>query len=682
MLKKILKFLWALFKHVYKYVSYLVALGFILFGLLIVTLMLVISGQRSDLTASVAKPLPAKDKDVYLYLNLENVSERSIQEPSYANLALNLGLPVPKIMSMTKLQQVFKQAATDRRIEGIFIDTDKANFETFAIATQVDKAIQQFKAVSKKPIYAFSNRHGLQDVVALQHADKIFIGEFGSLDVAQFEVSSYFLKDFFTEYGIKDFSYQAGKYGLFNLTSQAGFTPENNTNITSLVTKPFEQVLTDVNASRKLHLTPADFTPDAMIKYSYDFLSDAQYAQKLGYAQVVSLFNWSDFVRETAGVTDKTKAPKVVMLDQYLSDMQYKEQQKDKDDDSKKDYYLNYYYSGYLNEHGIDAQVLADRLLSQTVLLPEPKKDKKGKVIDNGEGKLKGIVLRLNSPGGTVGQAKVLYQALTKVRAAGVPVVVVAPDQLTGATFVGALGADAIVADKYAAVGGINAQTSLYDITDTLRAFYNINPSYFRATRLVVGNGSIPFPFSLVLKSNTAVLVTPEFVQYKHLVTKGAYDDQVDLLAQARKLTVAQAQALSQGIVYTASEAVANKLITRIGDASDAYAILDELNKAKDKKFNPKDIVKEEANPDYGSYNSILATINNELSAYREFKLRQEYNLSKAQYDALTFRLSYANNPSVVLDICFACDNKAMDRIVKPSNDVTGKYSFKLFNGF
>lgn len=644
------------------------------FGVIVVATVLMVTVAREELLS--AKTEEFKEESVYLYFNLEVVTEQSFALPAYAALAENLGIRLPQITSIGDLKDILIVAEKDKRVKGIFLDTDRSNFETTSIAQELGEALAHYKKVTGNPIYGYSVAFGWEDFLAMQPADRKFAVNASGLNKEGFQVNSFFLKDFYTNYGVKDYSYKVGKYSLENLESQAGFNQDNQKSIDELVWKSTDELIGIMNKTNGSQLTRNDFELSTFTKLENEFKSEAQIM--LDYklvTDVVSNFKWADFVRETAGVNKETKRPLIVTYRQYQSDMAARDALKT---DESKDYYLTYYYGGVLSEDDINAQDIVDELFSITVDVDQEKVAEEEKATGQKFGKLKGIVLRLNSGGGDATQADILYRGIEKIRASGTPVVVSVSDVLGGATYAGVQSADAIVANNLALLGSLEAHHKFVDVTDTLRAFYNINPSYFRATNLVVSSTQVPFPFNMVLKgAPNLTLVGPEYVQMRNLMTEATYDNLVAKLAEGRKLTKEQAQALAQGQVYNATTAKELKLIDAVGGVNEAYAQLDRLNKEKDEKFDPAVIEKFEGNPERGRYSSVLSSLNSILSKYEAYKVRQEQNLSLNAYKLMKFE-AVNTNQNKVLSLCSACYTAPNGGNLKPKSDLKGVDSFYM----
>lgn len=720
---KVFRILWTGVSKVYVVLSYFVALVYFLIGLLCCVLFLTLYYAQAEYFQNkdtLFKKLSDSTKDVYLYLEPEDVGEQTYVGSNVFvdRISTALGYPVRNYTSIVELRNVINAAKTDDRIKGIILSTDKYNYQHFSINNELSKAIADFRSESKKPVYLFSTFYSTADLLLASNVDKAFINDQGYFTLTGFQLSTFFLSDFFKTYGIKDYSFTVGKYSLTNLIGQNGFSEDNMHNINSIVWKPATAIIAEINKNRKLNLTLEQFDFKNQLALSETFKTDAEKLKSLGLVdEKVTMFGWSDFIRATAGIDEETKAPKIVTFNDYLSDV-YARAEDNAQENKKKDYYLTYTYDGLLSAEDIDANQIAQELLALTKLkydeeynkqyqdkrqTPTSQEDNKEQAViavhaddeedeptreqeqnkeqavtpevnaqqvaegeSSEDAKLKGIVLRFNSVGGEIGQAQILYDAIRQVTESGVPVVVLVNDSLTGATYMGLQAANAIVADRYSVVGGLDVHSVLYDVTDTLRAFYNMNPSYFRGSKLSAVGGELPFPFSELQFGYLNALATPEFVDFRKLVAGNYYHQMVQAVADSRGFTYEQADELSQGKVYIAPDALKAKLIDRVGGLDEAYAVLDELNKQLDSKFDPSKIYKRQGDLMVPTNESLLGTFSSELANIQSFKFRSNYNLSQARYDSLMFTLKHNNQDADLISVCFACDNKPTPRNVSP----------------
>lgn len=165
------------------------------------------------------------------------------------------------------------------------------------------------------------------------------------------------------------------------------------------------------------------------------------------------------------------------------------------------------------------------------------------------------LILRIDSPGGTVVGGEVLYRALRKV-GARMPVVAVMDGVAASGGYMIALAADRIFAREATITGSIGVLLQTAEITELL-------------DRIGVSVTSIK---SAPLKAEPSPVtkLTPE----ARRVTQALVDDMfamfVDMVAERRGLDRAEALKLADGRVYTGRMAVRNRLIDAIGGEPEA----------------------------------------------------------------------------------------------------------------
>lgn len=600
---------WFVLKWAYITVSYLVLAAFALLGLGLVVLGLQVRESSSSLLAPSERPLGKTDQ--YLYIDTYSISQRSVQSPAYVDLARNLGFNVPNVVSLDAFRDALSEAAKDTRIKGLIFDWRRSQF-SFATGHQLNLEIRKFKEASHKPVYGLVWGAD-SELLALQSADRIYLLQTGGIDLTPNEHRSLFMGDFYKNYGIKDYTQVAGKYNLDQLGffANAKAVPQELKQELDVMTKQVDDlVISEYNQARQLNLTPKDFSYETTLQNYRNFIGDTQAARSLGLVdKVVSYFGWEDEVRKIAGV-DKNKRPNVVSLGAYISDMYYREAPH-LDEDA--DYYEHYYYQGTLGGN-LSADTIVNDLYRATVYA-KPKKD---------EPKLKGIVLRLNITGGSVSQAQEVADAIKKA-SQKVPVVVYVNDLLFGAGLGAAAAADGLVVNPYALVGSLTAISPMLDTTDTLRAFYAINPSYFKSSNYQAADGSLPYPFNEFLDDSLLLsTVSPEYVSIRKQRVEVAHNALVKLVKNGRGFSDATKAKVDQGQVFLGEQATKVHLADAVGGLDDAFAYLDYLNLQRDPKFDKSKIVKYEANPASGPYSSLLATVSYELNRFIDYQAAQK----------------------------------------------------------
>jgi protease-4 len=171
------------------------------------------------------------------------------------------------------------------------------------------------------------------------------------------------------------------------------------------------------------------------------------------------------------------------------------------------------------------------------------------------DGRAKALLVSIDSPGGTVVGGESIYRVLRNV-AAKKPVVAVMDDTAASGGYMVALGADQIFAHEATVTGSIGVIMQAAEVTEML--------DKLGIKTIEIKSGPLkaqPSPFEKL---------TPEARRATQDVVDDIYDMFVRMTAERRRLTPERARQLADGRVYTGRQAVANGLVDRIGEQSDA----------------------------------------------------------------------------------------------------------------
>ena len=171
------------------------------------------------------------------------------------------------------------------------------------------------------------------------------------------------------------------------------------------------------------------------------------------------------------------------------------------------------------------------------------------------DGHAKALMISIDSPGGTVVGGEAIYRMLRLV-AAKKPVVAVMDDTAASGGYMVALGADQIFAHEATVTGSIGVIMQAAEVTELLDKL-GIKTIEIKSSPLKAQ----PSPFEKL---------TPEARRVTQEVVDDIYDMFVRMTAERRRLSPERARQLADGRVYTGRQAVANGLIDRIGEESDA----------------------------------------------------------------------------------------------------------------
>jgi protease-4 len=162
----------------------------------------------------------------------------------------------------------------------------------------------------------------------------------------------------------------------------------------------------------------------------------------------------------------------------------------------------------------------------------------------------KALLVRIDSPGGTVVGGETLFEGLRAV-AAKKPVVAVMGEVATSAAYMTALGADRIYARPGSLTGSIGVILQTADLTGLLDTI-GIKPEFIRSRPLKAQ----PNPFEPF---------TPEAREATRQVVLDLYDMFVDMVAERRGMKRDAVLVLADGRVFSGRQALANGLVDALG---------------------------------------------------------------------------------------------------------------------
>ncbi|EAA7242582.1 signal peptide peptidase SppA [Salmonella enterica] len=180
--------------------------------------------------------------------------------------------------------------------------------------------------------------------------------------------------------------------------------------------------------------------------------------------------------------------------------------------------------------------------------------------------KVKAIVLRVNSPGGSVNASEVIRAELAAAKAAGKPVVVSMGGMAASGGYWISTPANYIVASPSTLTGSIGIFGVINTVENSLSS---------------IGVHSDGVSTSPLAEISMTKALSPEVQQMMQLSIEYGYKRFITLVAEARKRTPEQIDKIAQGHVWTGEDAKANGLVDSLGDFDDAVAKAAELAKLK-----------------------------------------------------------------------------------------------------
>jgi protease-4 len=176
------------------------------------------------------------------------------------------------------------------------------------------------------------------------------------------------------------------------------------------------------------------------------------------------------------------------------------------------------------------------------------------------DARVRALVVRINSPGGTVTASDVIYRELRLYRErARIPVVAVLMDLAASGGYYVALAADTIVAHPTTVTGSIGTIMVSVNAEGLLQKIGVAPVTIKSGERKDMGS-----PFRALSAEERAIFQSVIDHLHQQFVAK---------VVERRRLDAATAARLADGRIYTAEQALAHRLVDRIGYMPDALAL-------------------------------------------------------------------------------------------------------------
>jgi protease-4 len=176
----------------------------------------------------------------------------------------------------------------------------------------------------------------------------------------------------------------------------------------------------------------------------------------------------------------------------------------------------------------------------------------------------KALIVRINSPGGTVVGGEALYRRLRQVGEKK-PVVAVMGELATSAAYMTAMGSDYIFAHDGTLTGSIGVILQTADLTGLLEKL-GIKPETVKSSPLKAQPNPLE-PF------------TAEAREATRKVIGSVYEMFVSMVEERRNLSRERVKAVADGSVFTGRQAKANGLVDALGGEREARAWLEQTHR-------------------------------------------------------------------------------------------------------
>ncbi|EBS5630151.1 signal peptide peptidase SppA [Salmonella enterica subsp. enterica] len=448
--------------------------------------------------------------------------------------------------SLFDIVNAIRQAKDDRNITGIVLDLKNFTGADQPSMRYIGKALREFRD-SGKPIFAVGENYSKGQYYLASFANKIWLSPQGQVDLHGFATNGLYYKTLLDKLKVSTHVFRVGTYkSAVEPFIRDDMSPAAREADNRWIGELWQNYLHTVSANRQI--SPQQLFPGAQAiidgltsvggdtaKYALDHkLVDALASSADVEKALTKQFGWSktennyraisyyDYSLKTPADTGGTIA--VIFANGAIMD-------------------------GEETPGNVGGDTTASQIRDARL-----------------DPKVKAIVLRVNSPGGSVNASEVIRAELAAARAAGKPVVVSMGGMAASGGYWISTPANYIVASPSTLTGSIGIFGVINTVENSLSS---------------IGVHSDGVSTSPLADISMTKALSPEVQQMMQLSIEYGYKRFITLVADARKRTPEQIDKIAQGHVWTGEDAKANGLVDSLGDFDDAVAKAAELAKLK-----------------------------------------------------------------------------------------------------
>lgn len=534
-------------KSFFKYVLATITGIVISFVVLFIVLMGIIGAIISS--ASSDQEIVVKSNSV-LYLSFDyDITERSEANPLGS---LNLPGYSTKNIGLDDILARIKYAATDGNIKGIYLDASHIGVG-FASLKEVRDELLAFKKTGKF-VVAYNAGYDQKAYYVASIADKVYVNPQGTIDFRGLASSTMFYKDLLDKVGVE---MQIVKVGTFKSAVEPYFlnkmSDPNRLQVTSYLGSIYHTFIHEIAASRNI-------AADSLRAIANDYrVRDADDAvkYKLADAKLYKDELLSD-LRKRLKISEKDEISFVSLLDYN---------KKVKDDASGYEVAVLYAAGEIVDGEGTGpGQIGGDKFSRELRKLRE-------------DDAVKAVVLRVNSPGGSALASDIIWREVILTKKVK-PVIVSMGDLAASGGYYISAAADSIFAEPTTITGSIGV--------------FGVIPNFQNLMNNKIGvhyDGVKTGKFADLMTSFDRPLTAEERDIIQREVDK-VYGTFTKVVADGRKLSIADVDSIGQGRVWTGAQGLNNKLVDRLGNldaAIQAAAKKANLSKYKVSQYPEKE---------------------------------------------------------------------------------------------
>lgn len=441
---------------------------------------------------------------------------------------------------VTDILNAIEAAKTDKNIKGISILNNQSQLG-LAQSKSVRDKLEEFKKTGKF-VYAYANYYTQGEYYLNSVANQVYLNPVGEVDFKGLSAEILYMKELQEKSGVKMEVIRHGKYksAVEPFLAQE-MSPENREQMTVLLNSVWSTIVSDIAKSRNLTIAQLDAIANSLGARTPELALANKLIDKVAYED-----EYHNMIRAKLKVDKKDKY-NIVSITDYA-----KTAATTVEDYSKDDIVAVIYAQGDIMGGEGDVNIIGEGSIKRS--LEEARND------DD----VKSIVLRVNSPGGSALTSELIWREIEITKKVK-PVVVSMGNYAASGGYYIAANADRIFAEPNTITGSIGVFGMLPNMNQLGK---NIGINAEQVQTHANANGYSVFePINENFKGFVLESIEKTYATF------------VKRVADGRKMTTAQVDAIGQGRVWTGIDAQKIGLVDEIGGLDDAIKYAAKLGK-------------------------------------------------------------------------------------------------------
>lgn len=506
-------------KSFFKYL-FATILGLFIFSIIWVVIFFGIIGAAM----SGSKEVKISDNSVF-ELKLEGILVERHKNDVISSFASEINSSVSEI-ALDDIMASIDKATDNDNIKGIYLHIGDFS-ASVASLQEIYNGLERFKKTGRF-IVAYADSYGNGTYYLSSIADKVYMNPSGTLALTGINISTVFFKDLLSKIGVE---MQIFKVGTFKSAvepfTQTSMSEANRLQLTTFINSIWTEITKTIARNRGISDTVVNMYADSGL-----FLDDAQTA--VHHKLIDSLVYGSDMkeiIEKRVGKDYNTLT---------IRDMKLTAQNKEYSKNRIAIVYAVGEIDGSNKNEGIDSEDISEDLLD---------------IADND--KIKAVVLRINSPGGSAYGSEQIWKAISVVKSKK-PIVVSMGDYAASGGYYIACNTDRIFAQPTTLTGSIGIFgifPNIGGLTDKLGIkFDNVKTNKYSDF------GATYRPMN-----------TEERVILQRYINNG-YELFTKRCAEGRNMNIDSLKAIAEGRIYSGTDAMRLGLVDEMGGLEEAIA--------------------------------------------------------------------------------------------------------------